>query len=395
VSEIFLVALRLGCTSFGGPVAHLAYFRKEYVEKRGWLDEEHYADLVALGQFLPGPASSQVGFGVGYLQHGLVGGLAAWLGFTLPSAVLMIAFGYGVTALGDLSSAGWLKGLKAAAVAVVAQAVWQMWRNLCPDLPRSLLAGASAGVLLLVTTAWSQVAVIAFGALVGMIWWRSTPAPASRPASPGPAASAGPTSGAVCLALFLILLLALPALVRFTNNPLLAVADSFYRAGALVFGGGHVVLPLLEREVVASGAVTHDQFLAGYGAAQAVPGPLFTFSAYLGTVMSRGPQGLPGGLWALGAMFLPALLVMGGALPYWERLRRRAEAQAALRGANAAVVGVLLAALYHPVGTAGLTDVRSVMLALLAFGLLQVARLPAWAVVLLAAAAGMAAGRVS
>jgi chromate transporter len=403
VFEIFLVALRLGCTSFGGPVAHLAFFRQEYVEKRGWMDEEHYADLVALGQFLPGPASSQVGFGVGYLQRGLAGGLAAWLGFTLPSAALMIAFGYGVTALGDLSGAGWLKGLKAAAVAVVAQAVWQMWRKLCPDLPRSLLAGASAGVLLVLTTAWSQVTVIACGALVGWWWLRTEPAPSSRPASPGPTTSAGPAVGAACLALFFFLLLALPAGARMTNNPWVTAADSFYRTGALVFGGGHVVLPLLEREVVASGAVTHDQFLAGYGAAQAVPGPLFTLSAYLGAVMARGSSssggpglaGLVGGLWALGAIFLPALLVMAGALPYWERLRRRADAQAALRGANAAVVGVLLAALYHPVGTSGLTDVPSVVLAVGAFLLLQVARLPAWAVVLLAAAGGMVAGRVS
>jgi len=388
--EIFLVALRLGCTSFGGPVAHLAYFRKEYVEKRGWLDEAHYADLVALGQFLPGPASSQVGFGVGYLQRGLAGGLAAWLGFTLPSALLMIGFGYGVAALGDLSTAGWLKGLKAAAVAVVAQAVWQMWRNLCPDLPRSLLAGASAGVLILVTTAWSQVAVIAAGALIG--WWLLRPnLPASPPPDGGPGGPALPAM--LCLGTFLALLLLLPVLVRLTNSPLLEVADRFYRTGALVFGGGHVVLPLLEREVVASGAVSHDQFLAGYGAAQAVPGPLFTFAAYLGTVMSRGPGGLAGGLWALGAIFLPALLVMAGALPFWERLRRRNGAQAALRGANAAVVGVLLAALYHPVGTSGLTDGRSIALAAAAFVLLQVARLPAWAVVLLAAAAGSLAGR--
>ena len=390
--EIFLVALRLGCTSFGGPVAHLAYFRKEYVERRGWLDEEHYADLVALGQFLPGPASSQVGFGVGYLQRGLPGGLAAWLGFTLPSAVLMIAFAYGVGALGDLSAAGWLKGLKAAAVAVVAQAVWQMWRNLCPDLPRSLLAGAAAGVLIVVPQAWSQVAVIAAGAIIGWAWLRVGPPLVGGPqaASPtGPAPSAGPTFGAICLLLFVVLLLGLPALVRITNNPLLEVADKFYRTGALVFGGGHVVLPLLEREVVAPGLVTPDQFLAGYGAAQAVPGPLFTFAAYLGTVMLGGGAG---GLWALGAIFLPALLVMAGAMPFWERLRRRNDAQAALRGANAAVVGVLLAALYHPVGTSGLTDSRSTALAVAAFVLLQVARLPAWAVVLLAAAAGSALG---
>ena len=396
--EIFLVALRLGCTSFGGPVAHLAYFRKEYVEKRRWLDDTHYADLVALGQFLPGPASSQVGFGVGCVQRGLAGGLAAWLGFTLPSAVLMIAFGYGVATLGDLSTAGWLKGLKAAAVAVVAQAVWQMWRSLCPDLPRSLLAGVSAGVLILAPQAWSQVAVIVAGAAIGFTWLRPTAGGgAISPARQGPrnhhpaglmAPPPAAASGLGFLLLFLILLIGLPALVRITNNPWLETADKFYRTGALVFGGGHVVLPLLEREVVAPGGVTPDQFLAGYGAAQAVPGPLFTFAAYLGTIMTRGPHGVAGGLWALGAIFLPALLVMAGAMPYWERLRQREEAQAALRGANAAVVGLLLAALYHPVGTSGLTDLRSTALAVAAFALLQWARLPAWAVVLLAAAAG-------
>jgi chromate transporter len=279
-----------------------------------------------------------------------------------------------------------------------------MWRNLCPDLPRSLLAGASAGVLLVLTTAWSQVAVIGAGAIAGLVFLRGGTRPEGRQDAPPGGAWAQPggaptlPGGAVALGLFLVLLVSLPALARTTNSARLGVVDSFYRTGALVFGGGHVVLPLLEREVVVPGAVTHDQFLAGYGAAQAVPGPLFTFSAYLGTVMSWGgstPGGMGGGLAALGAIFLPALLVMAGALPYWERLRRRTEAQAALRGANAAVVGVLLAALYHPVGTSGLTDGPSIALAVGAFVLLQVARLPAWAVVLLAAAGGMAAGRVS
>lgn len=375
-------------------MAHLAYFRKEYVEQRRWLDEEDYADLVALGQFLPGPASSQVGFGVGYLQQGIAGGLAAWLGFTLPSALLMIAFGYGVAALSDLGGAGWLRGLKAAAVAVVAQAVWQMWRKLCPDFPRSLLAGACAGALLLVTSVWSQVALIALGAGIGWLLLKKPASDGARTPPPHPIRAASAQTGVVLLVLFFLLLAALPALVRLTPSPLVEVTDKFYRAGALVFGGGHVVLPLLEREVVAAGMVTHDQFLAGYGAAQAVPGPLFTFAAYLGTVMGRGPNGLVGGLWALGAIFLPALLLMAGAMPFWERLRRRAEAQAALRGANAAVVGVLLAALYHPVGTSGLTDGRSIMLAVAAFVGLQVARAPAWEVVGLAAAAGALLWRV-
>jgi chromate transporter len=397
VSDIFLAALRLGCTSFGGPVAHLGYFRHEYVEKRRWLDEQHYADLVALGQFLPGPASSQVGFGVGYQLRGLAGGLAAWVGFTLPSALLMIAAGYGVAALGDLQGAGWLRGLKAAAVAVVAQAVYQMWRSLCPDVSRSALAGASAGVLLLVTTAWIQVAIIAAGAVIGLMLPRCGESAAGSAAIPGKTTPAG-ASGATLLAIFLGLLLALPAIALRFDAPLLEVADRFYRAGALVFGGGHVVLPLLEREVVGPGWLTHDQFLAGYGAAQAVPGPLFTFAAYLGTVMNHGPAhstgpglgGVAGGLWALAWVFLPALLLMAGVLPYWSALRQRRPVRAAMQGANAVVVGMLLAALVHPVGAAGITDFRSALLVLAAFAALQFARAPAWAVVGLAAAAGAA-----
>ncbi len=385
--EIFLVALRLGCTSFGGPVAHLAYFRKEYVEKRRWLDDAHYADLVALCQFLPGPASSQTGFAVGCLQRGLAGGLAAWLGFTLPSALLMIGFGYGIAALGDLGAAGWLKGLKAAAVAVVAQAVWQMWRNLCPDAPRSLLAGAAAGLLVLLPQTGAQIAVIAAGAVIGWLFLRhaevgSSPTWAQQDCAPAR------KIGAVLIIAFFVLLAGLPVMVRIANHPLLEVMDKFYRSGALVFGGGHVVLPLLEREVVAPGWVTHDQFLAGYGAAQAVPGPLFTFSAYLGTVVNRGPGGWPGGLWALAGIFLPGLLLVAGALPFWQTLRHQPAVQAALRGANAAVVGVLLAALYDPVGTAGLVDGRSTALAGAAFVALQSARVPVWAVVGGAAAVG-------
>lgn len=377
--EIFLVALRLGCTSFGGPIAHLAFFRKEYVEKRRWLDEVHYADLVALCQFLPGPASSQTGFGIGYLQRGFAGGLAAWAGFTLPSALLMMVFAQGVASLGDVGAAGWLHGLKAAAVAVVAQAVWAMWRKLCPDVPRSVLAGVSAGLLLMLPYGWSQIAVIALGGVVG--WAFLKPVGTSMPNFPGPATSAGPAGGWPCLLLFFVLLFGLPFLAKFTASPSVEIFDRFYRAGSLVFGGGHVVLPLLEREVVAPGWVTHDHFLAGYGAAQAVPGPLFTLSAYLGTVMTHGSGGVPGGLWALAAIFLPALLLVAGALPHWQTLRSRPAAQAALRGANAAVVGVLLAALIHPVGTAGLTGGRSTALAVAAFVALQSGRIPVWAVV--------------
>ncbi|MBX3464139.1 MAG: chromate efflux transporter [Planctomycetes bacterium] len=384
VAEIFLVALRLGCTAFGGPVAHLAYFRAEYVVRRRWLDEAHYADLVALCQFLPGPASSQAGFGIGFTLRGWAGGLAAWLGFTLPAAALMLGFAYGVMSLDDLAGAGWLRGLKVAAVAVVAHAVWTMWRLLCPDPARSVLAGLCAALLLLLPFAWTQLAVIAAGAAFG--WLGRKPVLPANGANPeernavesAPARPPGHVA-TICLALFFALLLVLPALARRTNLPALDVLDRFYRAGAMVFGGGHVVLPLLEREVVTPGWVSHDMFLAGYGAAQAVPGPLFTFSAYLGAVTNHGPDGVAGGLWALAAIFLPALLLVAGTLRSWHGLRRRPGAQAALRGANAAVVGLLLAALFHPVGTAGISDGRTALVAAAGLAGLLTGRVPGWA----------------
>jgi chromate transporter len=389
--EIFLVALRLGCTSFGGPIAHLAYFRAEYVTKRRWLAEAQYADLVALCQFLPGPASSQAGFGIGYSQRGMAGGLAAWAGFTLPSAILMIGFAYGLTMLGDIGSAGWLRGLKAAAVAVVAHAVWSMGISLCPDWPRRLLAASAAALLLWVPSAGSQIAVIAGGAMMGWILLRETPA-ASRDgrdaATPPMPASTNNFAAPACLLVFLLLLGSLPWLSTATGHPSVEMVDRFYRAGSMVFGGGHVVLPLLEREVVAPGWVTPDQFLAGYGAAQALPGPLFTFSAYLGAVMAHGPGGTLGGAFALAAIFLPALLLVAGVLPYWQQLRRRPGAQSALQGANAAVVGLLLAALIHPVGTAGIVDLATLVMALGGFIALVSGKVPAWAVVLTAALVG-------
>ena len=384
LSEIFLVALRLGCTSFGGPIAHLAYFQQEYVVKRRWLDEEQYAELVALCQFLPGPASSQTGFAIGYQRRGLAGGLLAWLGFTLPSAILMISFGYGLTAMGDVSHAGWLQGLKAAAVAVVAQAVLAMWRSLCPDLPRSIIAGVMAGLLLLVSGAWSQIAVIALGALVGSLWLK--PSVATPTAAPTPIRSG---NGLPWLLVFFFLLFALPVLARLTPGGWMAVADKFYRTGALVFGSGHAVLPLLEREVVTPGWLTHDQFLAGYGAVQAVPGPLFTFVGYLGAVIRVGPGGWLGGVWALGWVFTPALVIVLGVLPYWQKLRRIPTAQAALGGANAAVVGVLLAALIDPVARTGLANAGHVGLAVAAFFSLQFVKVPTWLVVVACALLGI------
>ncbi len=385
--EIFLAALRLGCTSFGGPVAHLGYFRTEYVDRRRWLDDAHYADLVALCQFLPGPASSQVGFAVGWLQRGLAGGLAAWVGFTLPSALLMTAFALGVTRLGPLGAAGWLQGLKTAAVAVVAQAVWLMGVRLCPDLPRATLAlGAAAGLLLLPPAAWTQVAVIALGAGLGWWWFR---AGREEAAAPGPAVGSR-RIGALWLAAFFLLLAGLPVAAGLTGNPWIAIFDRFYRVGSLVFGGGHVILPLLEREVVAPGWLSHDQFLAGYGAAQALPGPLFTLCAYLGALLRVGPGGGWGALWAVVAIFTPSVLLVAGALPFWQEVRRQPGAQAALRGANATVVGVLLAALYQPVWTSGIVGMRSLALAVVIFAALQMWKLPPWVVVIAAAGLGQA-----
>lgn len=382
VPQIFLAALRLGCTSFGGPAAHVAYFRRDYVERRRWIDEPHYADLVALCQFLPGPASSQTGFGLGYLWRGWAGGLAAWLGFTLPSAALMTAFALGAGPLTARLGTGWLHGLKLAAVAVVAQAVLAMWRTLAPDRSRSALVLAAAAALLLLPLAWMQIAVIGAGAAVGAVLF-----PRGAPRAPAPPPPAAPPyrAAAVLLALFLGLLVAFPAMRRLApSSPLLALAAHCYGAGALVFGGGHVVLPLLERAFVAPGGLTAEQFLAGYGAAQAMPGPLFTFAAFLGGTT----HGVAGAAWATLWIFLPGLLLVAAVLPFWRTLRTDPRAQAALRGANAAVVGLLLAALIRPIGAAALTDARSAALAAGAFAALLVPRVPVWAVVAACAAAG-------
>ncbi len=384
--RLFVVALRLGLTSFGGPAAHLGYFRREFVERRRWLDEAGFADLLALCQFLPGPGSSQFSFAIGYQRGGLGGALAAWLGFTLPSAVLMLLFAAGLGGGTDLAAAGWLHGLKVAAVAVVAQAVWQMGRTLCPDRPRVLLAAGAAVALLWWKVAWVQLAVIAAGAAVG--WWSLRRHDSNTLPRPGAEVRLRRRTGVVWLGVFAALLVALPLLAAASGAGWSAVADRFYRVGALVFGGGHVVLPLLEAEVVGPGWVAHDAFLAGYGAAQALPGPLFTFAAYLGSVSGVGPGGVAGGLVALGAIFLPGLLLVLGAWPFWQRLRGAPAAQGALRGANAAVVGVLAAAFIRPVFPAGVTDLRSLLLALVLFAGLQWAKLPAWVVVVAAAAGG-------
>jgi chromate transporter len=387
--EVLGASTRLGLTSFGGPIAHLGYFREEYVVKRRWIDEAHYADLVALCQFLPGPASSQVGIALGIIRAGLLGGVVAWLGFTLPSAVALVAFAYGLQAAG-VADSGWLHGLKVVAVAVVAQAVWGMARNLTPDRQRLSLAIVAAIAVLASRTAVVQVLVIVVAGIAGLILL-SVEATASAARERVPVSR---SIAVTALVLFAALLIALPIARQIAPSQPLAVFDSFYRAGSLVFGGGHVVLPLLQAEVVPPGWVTNEEFIAGYGATQAVPGPLFTFAAYLGAVMHQPPNGWIGASWALVAVFLPSFLLVIGALPFWELLRGRARFQAALRGINAAVVGLLLAALYDPVWTSAIKSRADFGLALLAFGLLTFWRLPPWLVVLFAAAGGALIARI-
>ncbi len=376
-SEVLLVFLKLGLTSFGGPIAHLGYFRDEFVARRQWLDERAYADLVALCQFLPGPASSQVGLAIGLSRAGYLGALAAWIGFTLPSALALVLFAFGIAALGDALGGAWLHGLKIAAVAVVANAVLGMMRALAPDKERATLAVAAAVIALMVPTSLGQLGAIALGAAVGIAFVRGTPV-SGHVALP---VSVGRGAGALWLLLFLLLLIGLPALASRSGGQELALFDAFYRVGSLVFGGGHVVLPLLQAEVVPAGWVSNDAFLAGYGAAQAVPGPLFTFAAYLGAVIG----GWPAAILCLVAVFLPSFLLVAGALPFWEAIRSKPSAQAALAGVNAAVVGLLLAALYHPVWTAGIAGPKDFALAVVAFLLLFMWQVTPWLVVILSA----------
>jgi chromate transporter len=380
-ASVFLTFLRLGCTSFGGPVAHLGYFRAAFVERRRWLDEATYADIVGLCQFLPGPASSQVAVTLGILRAGLPGGLAAWAGFTLPSAILLILFALGVGRVAPGS--GWLHGLGIVAVAVVAQAVWGMARSLCPDRPRATLMVAAACVMLLWPGAPAQLAVLSAGALLGWAFMRQpVAAPVGRLDF-----GLGRRTAVLALAGFFALLLFLPLAAAGAQSHALVLLARFYRAGALVFGGGHVVLPLLQQAVVPPGWISDGRFLAGYGAAQAVPGPLFTFAAYLGAAMTPAPRGVAGGLLCLIAIYLPSFLLLVGVLPFWDGLRRRAGVQAALRGVNAAVVGLLLAALYTPVWTSAIRGPGDFGIGLAAFLLLVVWRLPPWLVVILGALA--------
>ncbi|MGO2489731.1 MAG: chromate efflux transporter [Pseudomonas taetrolens] len=381
---VFLVFLRLGLTSFGGPIAHLGYFREEFVARRQWLTDRSYADLVALCQFLPGPASSQVGIALGLSRAGYAGALAAWAGFTLPSAIVLILFALGISHYGTAISSGALHGLKVVAVAVVAQAVWGMARTLCTDVRRITLMTLAACVALVEPSAWGQVGVIVAAGIAGLMLFKPEQRAAHDPL-PMPVSQ---RAGIICLALFVLLLVGLPLLAERLPNQTVALVDAFYRAGSLVFGGGHVVLPLLQAEVVPVGWVSNDVFLAGYGAAQAVPGPLFTFAAFLGASMNLAPSGWAGGMVCLLAIFAPSFLLIVGALPFWEQLRRSLRTQAALAGVNAAVVGLLLAALYQPVWTSAILRTEDFALALLALVALMFWKLPPWLVVLGSGVAG-------
>ena len=382
--EVLVVFTRLGLTSFGGPIAHLGYFREEIVVRRKWLDEQNYADLLALCQFLPGPSSSQMGIALGITRAGLWGGLAAWLGFTLPSAIALTLFAYGTSGVHGITQAGWLHGLLIVAVAVVAQAVWGMATTLCPDRPRATIAIVAAIAILLWPVATLQILTLAVGGLLGWRFLRR-----AEGSKPSVLPLDVPRRLAVaCWIIFFTLLFGLPLLRLFVQNQPLALFDTFFRVGSLVFGGGHVVLPLLQREVVPAGWVTNDQFLTGYAAAQAVPGPLFTFATYLGAVSKPAPNGWLGALIALVAIFLPSFLFVMGILPFWNRLRAIEAFQAALRGINAAVVGILLAALYQPIWTSAIHAPVDFALGLVAFGLLVIWKVPPWMVVVLSALIG-------
>jgi chromate transporter len=389
--EVFRAFLKLGLTSFGGPIAHLGYFRDELVLRRRWLSEAAYADLVALCQFLPGPASSQVGFALGFLRGGFAGALLAWIAFTLPSAALLLAFAFGAEAFGGPTGQDVIHGLKLVAVAIVAQAVWGMARILAPDRERATIALAAVLILVFVPSAFGQIAAIAAGAAAGAVWCRRL----DQNAAGHLPVSISRRAGMLLLALFFLLLLGLPAIAALGPMPGLALFEVFYRAGALVFGGGHVVLPLLETRLVEPGWVSADAFLAGYGAAQAVPGPLFTFGAYLGAIVEPGPGGILGASIALLGIFLPGMLLLMGVLPFWDGLRHYNGARTAMAGTNAAVVGILGAALYQPVWTSAVASPSDFAVALTAFILLTAWKAPPWLVVVVTVLTAVALGLVS
>ncbi|WP_421914696.1 chromate efflux transporter [Mesorhizobium sp.] len=389
VTEVFAAFLKLGLTAFGGPIAHLGYFRDEFVLRRKWLDDAGYADLVALCQFLPGPASSQVGFSLGVLRSGgLLGGLAAWVAFTLPSALLLLAFALGAASMTGPVAQGVIHGLKLVAVAVVAQALWGMAKTLTPDRFRAAIALGALAIVTIAGGTFGQVGAIAVGAVAGLLVCRAEPSTSGGHLT----VPIGKPAAFIAFALFLSLLMLPPLLAAGTGSQAVALFDAFYRSGAMVFGGGHVVLPLLQSQAVTPGWVTPEAFLAGYGAAQAVPGPLFTFAAYLGAVSGPLPNGPAGATIALVAVFLPGLLLVYGMLPFWDGLRRLPRAQSAMRGANAAVVGILAAAFYNPVWTSAVHAPLDFAIALAGFLLLVVWKTPPWIAVLLLAAAGACMG---
>lgn len=374
--EVFSTALRLGLTSFGGPIAHLSYFHDEYVKKKKWISDAAYADLVALCQFLPGPASSQVGMAIGLSRAGISGAILAWVGFTLPSALILILFGLGMAHIDASAHQHWLHGLKVVAVAVVAQAVLGMAKKLCPDKERATIAIFSSVTVLFISSAVIQILVLIVAGLFGAYFLKPSNELPHEPLHKGRR-----RVGALFLILFAGLLIFLPVLRPLAQE--LKLFDSFYRAGALVFGGGHVVLPLLQAEVVPTGWVTNDLFMAGYGIANAIPGPLFAFSAYLGAVSSISPNGWMGAFICLIAAFLPSFLLVVGALPFWEKMRSLPKIRQSMLGLNAAVVGILLAALYNPVWTSAIFSSKDFALAAVGFLLLEIWKIPSWAVVLL------------
>lgn len=386
--DVLRAFLVLGLTSFGGPVAHIGYFRRAFVTRRRWLDDASFVDLVGLCQFLPGPASSQVGFSIGLLRAGWLGGLAAWCGFTLPSVCLLLLFAVLAPHLGGTLGDGVVHGLKLVAVAVVAQAVWDMARRLCADVRRAGIALAAIAILGLTTTAFAQLIVIVFGAVLGYGLLRTSNAIPASPAASTLRFHISHTASLVSLALFVVLLAGLPLLHQWTNGRAIAIFDGFYRSGALVFGGGHVVLPLLQAQTVTTGWVSANDFLAGYGAAQAVPGPLFTFASYLGWMSGAPSQSWLGAALATLGIFLPGLLLVIAALPNWQTLRARPSTAAMLAGVNAAVVGILASALYSPVWTSAVHSAADVALAIVAFVLLVRWNAPPLAVVALCVIAG-------
>jgi chromate transporter len=388
--EVLRVFLKLGLTSFGGPIAHIGYFRQEFVARRGWLDEAAFSDLVALCQFLPGPASSQVGFSIGLIRAGFLGGLAAWTGFTLPSAIALVSFAYGAHLLDGPAGSGLLHGLRLVAVSIVAQAVWGMARSLCPDARRASIAVIAVLIVLFIPSAVSQVAAILCGAVAGF-WLCRMPSPESTGTKVVPVSR---TAGVAAIVIFVLLLVGLPLLRRFGSSQGVALFDAFYRSGALVFGGGHVVLPLLRGAFVAPGWISDDTFLAGYGAAQAIPGPLFTFAAYLGAVVGPAPHGITGAALGLIGIFLPGILILIGTLPFWHALRSRDEAQAAMRGVNAAVVGILGGALYNPLWITSVKTPGDFGVALIGLIVLAIWRAPPILVVILGALAGIVMAKI-